>query len=316
VSRDRDLLLGSLLAVVAAACFGTLGPLSRFAGDAGVGALGFVAWRAGIGAVALGVVLAVAGRDVGSLARLDTRGRLALGLAVTVGAMLNIAIFIAFGRITIAVALVLFYTYPAMVAAVGSALGHEPLTRTRLVALVLASAGVVLVLAGGIDPAGGIALDPLGVGLALAAAGCQTVFVTLSRHHFQVVPSDVATFVILVGGALAGVVVALVGGIGAQLPGPIASPGAWPIVLVAGILGAAIPSLLFLSAIRRIGGVRTGILMLFEPVVGVLLAALLLGEPFRSVQLAGGVLVLAAAVVVQLGASPELSVPEDAAPVA
>ncbi len=315
MSRDRDLLVGSLLAVVAAACFGTLGPLSRFAADAGVGALGFVAWRAGIGAVVLGAALVLAGRDLASLRRLDGRGRLALGLVVAVGAILNISIFIAFGRVTIAVALVLFYTYPAMVAASGSALGHEPLTRSRLVALALASAGVVLVLAGGLDAAG-VTLDPLGVALALVAAACQTVFITLSRHHFQEVPSDGATFVILIGGTVAAVVVAAVGGIAGQLPGPIAVPAAWPIVLVAGVMGAAVPSLLFLAAIRRIGGVRTGILMLFEPVVGVALAAILLGEPFRSVQLAGGALVLGAAVLVQIGASPELSVPEDAAPVA
>jgi drug/metabolite transporter (DMT)-like permease len=316
VSRDRDLLTGSALAVVAAACFGTLGPLSRFATGAGVGSLAFVAWRAGIGAAILGIALAVAGRDVGSLARLDGRGRLALGLAVTVGAILNISIFIAFGRVAIAVALVLFYTYPAMVAATGSALGHEPMTRNRAIALGLASAGVVLVLAGGFDAAGGIALDPLGVALALLAAACQTVYITLGRLHFREVPSEVATFVILAGGAVAAVLLAVLVGAAGELPGPLMAPGGWPVVLIAGLVGAALPSLLFLSAIRRIGGVRTGILMLFEPVVGVALAAVLLGEPFRSVQLVGGALVLGAAVLVQVGAMPELSVPEDAAPVA
>jgi drug/metabolite transporter, DME family len=262
---------------------------------AGIGSLGFVAWRAGIGASLLIAVVAIARRDVGSIARLDTRGRIALAVAVVTGAALDIAIFLAFGRITIALALVLFYTYPAMVAAAGMALGHEPLTRLRLAALVLAS---------------------LGVGLALLAADCQTVFITVSRPAYHSVPSDVATMVILVGGASAAVAVAVVSGSAADLAGPLAAPAGWPIVLAAGLLGAALPSLLFLSAIRRIGGVRTGILMLFEPVVGVVLAAVLLAEPFRSVQLLGGLLVLLAAALVQLGATPEAPVPEDTAPVA
>ena len=43
--------------------------------------------------------------------------------------------------------------------------------------------------------------------------------------------------------------------------------------LFTGLFAAAIPSILFLTGIRLIGGTRAGILMLFEPVVGVALAA-------------------------------------------
>jgi drug/metabolite transporter (DMT)-like permease len=79
-----------------------------------------------------------------------------------------------------------------------------------------------------------------------------------------------------------------------------------------------VSSLLFLTAIRKIGGTRTGILMLLEPVVGVLLAALWLGEALLPVQVAGGVLVLAGALVLQLRSSPEHEpiAETDASPVA
>ncbi|HET9417184.1 MAG TPA: phage tail protein, partial [Candidatus Limnocylindria bacterium] len=39
---------GAGLVALAAACFGTLGPLSRFAGDAGVDSLTLVTWRAAL----------------------------------------------------------------------------------------------------------------------------------------------------------------------------------------------------------------------------------------------------------------------------
>ena len=60
-----------------------------------------------------------------------------------------------------------------------------------------------------------------------------------------------------------------------------------------------IPSVLFLTGIRSIGGTRTGILMLFEPVVGVLLAAAWLDESLRPIQILGGVAILGAALLLQ-----------------
>ena len=56
---------------------------------------------------------------------------------------------------------------------------------------------------------------------------------------------------------------------------------------------------------RLIGGMRTGILMLFEPVVAVTLAAILLHEAIRPVQVLGAVGVLGAAIVLRRSASGE-----------
>lgn len=305
--RDRVALSGSLLALVAASLFGMLGPLSRFAADAGLGPLGFVAWRAGIGVAVLALGIAATGgsrSSIRSIRELDRRGRWTLGVAALMGYTLNLAIFVAFGRITIALALMLFYTYPALVAAVTVATGREALTRPRLFALLLASAGVVLVLLGGFDTSGGVRIDGVGVALAFSAALSQTVFITISRTGYRSVPPESATLVILAGSAVGALATALVAGsIGeVSLPGTSAAP--WPFILVAGIFGAAIPSVLFLSSIRRIGGTRTGILMLWEPVVGVVLAAVLLHERLVPAQVVGGAFVLGAALLLQVSSDP------------
>ena len=73
------------------------------------------------------------------------------------------------------------------------------------------------------------------------------------------------------------------------------------LLVTIGLFAAALPSVLFLTGIRWIGGVRTGILMLFEPVVGVALAALLLAEGLQPLQAVGGATILAAALLVQRG---------------
>ena len=103
--RDHATLRGTLLALVAASLFATLGPLSRYAAEAGIGAIAFVAWRAGIGALALAVPIAVTGGSSGLAGRAararPPRAPLA-GRRGVMGFTLNVSIFLAFGRLTIA----------------------------------------------------------------------------------------------------------------------------------------------------------------------------------------------------------------------
>jgi drug/metabolite transporter (DMT)-like permease len=303
----RALLGGSLFALTAASLFATLGPLSRFAAEAGLESTAFVAWRAGIGALTLTALLVVTGGLAGagaSLRALDVRGRAALAVVAAMAFAINVCVFLAFERVSIALALMLFYTDPALVAATGVALGRDRLTPPKAVALGLASVGTIAVLAGALSASDDVAVDAAGVLLGLGAAASQTVFVTVSRSGYAGVRPTVATLVILAFSATATVVLTLLLGGGASLAAPFVSPDPWPYVLVAGILGAALPSVLFVTAIQRIGGTRTGILMLWEPVVGVALAAALLGEPLLPLQVAGGALVVGAALILQLASDP------------
>jgi drug/metabolite transporter (DMT)-like permease len=312
--RDRNQLLGTLSAIVAATLFGMLGPLSRFAADAGVEGVAFTAWRAILGSTFLVVLIVARRTGGGSLAAvrgLSTRGRGAFAIAALMGVTLNVSMFTAFGLIPIALTLMLFYTYPAGVVIADLALGHERMNPQRLAALILSTLGVVLVLFG----AGGSGLggSPLGIALGLCAAASQVVFVTVSRHGYSAVPADAATLGILLTSFVGASVIALLAGQGASLVAPLTSTAAWPYILLAGVAAAGVSSLLFLTAIRMIGGTRTGILMLFEPVVGVVLAALLLGEALEPLQAVGGMLVLAGALVLQVSADPDLDPIEEGA---
>jgi drug/metabolite transporter (DMT)-like permease len=294
--------LGYVLAIAGASLFAWLGPLSSWAGADGMEQLAFVAWRAGIGALILAAVVALRMRT--RAAPHPPRRELAvLAVATLVALILNLAIFGAFARVPIAIALLGFYTYPAMVAVVAIVSGTEKPSPATLVALVLALAGMAIVVAGGFDPSTGSAMDPLGVALGLLAAASQTVFVTISRRGYPSIPADQAIAVIL-GGTFGGcVAIALLTAQVSQLTLPFGRPDLLAILVVAGSLGAAIPSLFFLSSIRLIGGMRTGILMLFEPVVGVTLAAILLHEGIRPIQVLGAIGVLGAALVLRRSAA-------------
>lgn len=290
-----------LLVLAAASLFGTLGTLSRTAYDAGLTPFSWVAWRAAVGAVGLWAVIA-SRRGLGSmldgLRAAPPRARAWLGLATVAGACLNLSIFVAFQRTAIALALLAFYTYPAMVAAASAVLGHERLDRTRIAALALAIGGMVAVVAGGLGDGSGTGVDALGIGLALVAAGCQTTFVVASRGYASV-RTEEAMGSILVGSAVIALVVALLADGPAALARPLGDPGLLALLVGVGLFAAALPSFLFLTGIRRLGPVRAGILMLFEPVVGVALAAAVLHEGVTPLQLAGGATILAAAILVQ-----------------
>jgi drug/metabolite transporter (DMT)-like permease len=212
--------------------------------------------------------------------------------------------FIAFDLVTVALALLGFYTYPVIVAVANVALGRETMDRPRVVALVLAVLGMVAVVASQLDPASGIRLDAVGLGLALAAAGFQALFVIISRSGYRQVPASQAMSVVLATTVVCSTVLALATGAGAGLAYPLRDPSVLPLLLFTGLFAAAIPSILFLTGIRLIGGTRAGILMLFEPVVGVALAAWLLDERLAPIQVIGGLAILAAAVILQRSAVP------------
>jgi drug/metabolite transporter (DMT)-like permease len=305
--RSRDL-GGAALILLAATCFGTLGPLSRYAGDAGVDSLSLVTWRAAIGAACmvlfLGVRHAAGQRPMVPLRSLPSRDRWFVVAAAVANTILNLSVFVAFQRISIALALLVFYLYPAFVALASVAWFGERLDRIRWAALTLSLLGMVLVVAG----AGQLGnLDLLGIGLAFVGAIGQTFYVMAAKHGFARVPGAQAAALTMGGAATLYLAVALVVGQLGAIGQPLAGVDAlWPVAL-AGIIGAGIPTLSYILGIRRLGAPRAAILATFEPVVGVTLAALLLSEQPTLVQAIGGVLIIGAGIILQLRPRAELA---------
>lgn len=298
---DPDL-AGAGLVVLAAVCFGTLGPLSRFAGDAGVSSLTIVTWRAAIGALVVTAFIvarmAATGTRVVMPGALPSRERWFMLAAAAANTVLNLAAFIAFERISIALTLLIFYLYPAGVAMVSSAWFGERLDAPRWAALGLSLMGMALVVAGAGSLGG---LDPIGMALAFVAALAQVFYVLAARHGFARVPGPQAAALTMGGAAGLYLLLGLVIGSLGDLAQPTASAAALVPVALAGIVGAGVPTLAFILGIRRLGASRAAILATLEPVVGVALAAWLLAERPAPIQLIGGAIVLVAAVTLQLG---------------
>jgi drug/metabolite transporter (DMT)-like permease len=308
-ARPRRDLVGAGLVLAAASFFATLGPLAAFAANAGVSSLALVTWRAGLGALC--VLLALASwRALGNsialtrLGSLPARDRWSMAGAAVANSVLNLSMFIAFARVGITLSLLVFYLYPAFVAVASMAWFGDRLDGLRWSALGMSMVGIVLVVAG----AGQIGeLDVIGIGLALLAALGQTFYVMAARHGFARVPGAQAAFLTMVGATAIYVALAILFAQAGTLLQPLDSAAAfWP-VLLAGVIGASLPTFLYITGIRRLGAPRAAILSTFEPVVGVALATVLLGERPGPLQLVGGTLIVAAAITLQLRPHAELA---------
>jgi drug/metabolite transporter (DMT)-like permease len=292
--------LGAGLVVLAAVGFATLGPASRFAFAAGVDPLALVTWRAIIGGLVVVVVATFLFRLGQVVARpwreIPRRQKVMNVVAGLINAALNITVLVAITRISIGLALLVFYTYPAMVAVVSTVFFRERLDRTRWAALVVSLVGLVLVLVG----AGQVGqLDPLGVGLAFIGALCQVGYALTARHGFPSIPSPQAAGGTFVVAAMAYLVVLVgIGELGA-LAAPLDSSAALVPVVFAGVIGAGIPTMAWIMGIRILGAPRAAIISTLEPVVGIVLAALLLAEVPTPLQIVGGAFIVVAAIVVQ-----------------
>lgn len=293
---------GVAYATAAGLALGTLGPVSNIAYGAGMSSPTFAAMRATIGALMLSLVLVATHAEQVSLRRLGKRDRALLGLTAVAQATLSLSIFAAYAAMAVAPVVAVYFCYPLLVAGASIALGRERLTTTRALALGIALGGLVFVVLGGSGVSGRVSV--VGIALAGFAAACQATYLVASRSGFTRVPSQQATGVILAGAAVLMWLVAAPAEIASGHPGSwLASPTAWAAIAVAGVLGAALAKVWMLRGVRRVGGTRAAVLMLAEPVTGVLLASIVLSQGLTGVQIAGGVAVLAGAMLAQRPAS-------------
>jgi drug/metabolite transporter (DMT)-like permease len=284
--RER---VGAALCVTTATTFAASVIFAKLAFAAGANVLSVLVPRFGIAALVLWAL--AARRGVARVPLRDALAALALGL-VLYSAETGL-LFAALTRIEASLVELLVFCYPALVVLGALLLRREAPTRRRFAALALATGGVSLVLAGG--GVGG-SVDVLSLAMPLAAAFVYAGYVlaaeTLSgRLHpltLAALVSTGATIAFAAAGTAAGTL---------HLDMPEA---AWAWALVLALATTVVPMGAFLAGVARIGSSRASILAMLEPPLAIVGAFLVLGDRLEPAQVAGGLLVLGAAVLVQL----------------
>ena len=257
--------------------------------DDGANPLTVLFVRAAGFATLLALFLRLTGRPV-RMAPSERYPTLALGLLLSTTTWAN---YTAVSLIPVSLSILLFYTYPLLVAVAMRLIEREPVRRIQYACILVAFVGLAISLRVAAGP-----LDPLGVALALYAASGLTVIVLASNRILQRADSRRVTLHMAAVNALC------YGGAMMASGGPAIppEPGRALILLVFPI-GYFMAVLGFFSAIAMIGPTRTSMLNNIEPIAAMLLAALMLGEHVGPAGWAGAALVVGAILTVQLAAS-------------
>ena len=279
---------------LSAACFGAMAVFVRTAYDEGADMPGVLLGRFVLAALALWLL--VWWRRVPMPPRRQVPGLVLMGAAYTLQSLcfFGALLFIPAGTVAL-----LLYLYPLFVVLLSWAWGLEPLTRRRVLALVVCSAGTLLTL--GWVPwssgaaAGAAVLDWRGVVLGVAAACIYALYLLGGSRAMRGVAPLAATAVALSSGAVLVLCLTAVRAAMGQLPQMAPTALGWSALGAIALVSTVLAMVLLFAGLARLGPSRTALISTLEPVVTVLAAWFLLGEHLGPLQLAGGVLVLGGA---------------------
>lgn len=210
-------------------------------------------------------------------------GRIAVALGL-VTALYNWAFLSSLSQVPLALAILVFYLFPFIAAAVLSLFGWEKFSWQSIVAIAVAFAGLALAL----EPGGGnVKLE--GIALAFAAALGLGVVIAVSSRVFMA--GDARPLTLYMAAVSAVLLSALCAARG-EFALPNTNAGWIGFAIAALLYGFAMIS--FYVAVSMIGPVRASLLSYVEPVVAAGLGIVVLGEALTAGQSAGIALVIIA----------------------
>lgn len=271
---------GFLLALLSALAYSTEGVAAKLLYARGLAPLTVLVWRFLLAAALFAAAAALRHALIPPRTR-----RLPLLTAGCIQALTVLFLFYAFAALPAALAILLFYLYPAFVTA-GAIFFRERLTAARFLGLLLTVSGLSIITA-----APGSAFSFSGAAYALAAALGNAAFVLLSSRFLEEVPVYTASTWTTGTAALIFLVPALARH---QLPVAAAVPAVLFLLFFLALVPTVFALASLLGAISRIGPSRTAIIATLEPLFTALLGYLLLAEHLSPRQLLGGLLILAA----------------------
>jgi drug/metabolite transporter (DMT)-like permease len=167
-------------------------------------------------------------------------------------------------------------------------------------ALIVAMVGVGLTLA----PQSTTAVDPVGAMLVLASATGLAIYIVLSEGPTHAVGARVGAMWIVLGAGLSYTAFGAASGTLAW-QAALQQPA---IILGLIVIGTVLPVTLFLAGLARVGPTGASLLSTLEPVFTVVLGVVVLHESLAGNQIVGGLLVLAASVLVATRQAPAAEV--------
>ena len=285
--------LGPVLIILAGIFWGSMGIFVRHLAEQGFTPIQIVCIRVVLAALLFCIIqlfiepkgFRIALRDI----------PLFLGLGFGSILFFTVCYFTAISMMTLSTAAILLYTSPIWIMLMSLLFFHEKLTGRKVLALVLAFGGCVLV--SGIS-GGRLTLMGLLIGLGSGIGyGLYSIFGTVALRRYS--PYTVTTWTFIIA-AIGSVLISHPADIAAKFAAAPSLSSLFSFSLLTALVTAVIPFLSYTLGLRTVEASKAGILATVEPMVATLIGILVFSEPLTLMSGLGVLLILSAVVILNV----------------
>lgn len=275
-------LIGVFLILISGISFGAAAIFARFAYEAGTNPITLLFLRFGIASICMIFMMLIRRLPL-------PRGEILFGL-VLMGALgyvgQSFCYFTALTLISAGLVALLLYLYPAILTLLAIIILKEPISKRKILALALALIGTILT----IGPIGGG--RPLGIILALGGAFIYSIYILVGSKITRPGTATQSSTVIITSAAV--VFAGIIAVRGASFPTTFFG---WSSASALALISTVLAIVTFLAGLERVGPINAATLSTVEPVVTVILAALILGETLTLLRIVGGLMIILAVII-------------------
>lgn len=285
---NRTLSRGYMMVFVSACLYGCMPLLTKYIYADGVSVLTVVLLRNLLATPVLGVLVKLSGQKL----KVPGKAFLSISAVGIMGSCLTtIPLFAAYNYISSGAATVLHFVYPALTVVAGILFLRQRANLGTLLGVAVCMAGIVMFY----DP--GQSMDWRGVALALASGVAYTAYILLvGAFPYKEISGFCFSFWFSVTNSVLLLIVCIVSG---QLLLPMTLTG-WVLSGLLALVTNVGAMVLFQQGARAIGSQRAAILSTLEPIVSVIVGALVFHEYVGVRTVIGSTLVLLASILIAI----------------
>ena len=284
--------LGDILIIIAGLFWGSMGIFVRHLNDLGFSSIQVACLRLTTAGILFALILLIKDRKGFKIKVCDIPLFLALGLVSIL--FFTCCYFTAIRLMTMSTAAILLYTSPIWVMILAIIILKEKITARKVIALILAFAGCVLVSGfGGKVTVVGI-LVGLGSGLGY---GLYSIFGTFALKKYS--PYTVTCYTFIIAG-LGSIIVSNPPELFAKISAVENKPALIGFVLLTSVVTAVIPFLLYTLGLNMTTAGKAAVLATVEPAAATLFGFFVMGETVGPVAVAGIALVFSAIIILSI----------------
>ena len=292
-NKDNKSIIGPVLIIVAAVFWGTMGIFVRALGEYGLSSFQIVCLRVSFAAVIFALCLLVKDRSGFKISLKDIPLFLGLGFGSIL--FFTVCYFTAIRMMSLSTAAILLYTSPIWIMLMSMLFFHEKINISRIVALILAFAGCVLV--SGIS-GNGITFTGLLVGLGSGFGyGLYSILGTIALRKYKPLTVTTYTFIFAAVGSF---IICRPFDMVSKISGSGKVGFLIMFSVLTALVTAVIPFLTYTLGLNKVEASKAGIIATIEPLVATLVGIFVFREPLTFMSGCGIVLIIAAVVILNL----------------